>query len=216
MSPQFDIDDDGVTHYQLRLKKGAAPSSKFIEEINAWRTILHQLKWIGQDPKRYKNVGFGNVSRRLTSGKNPAFVVSGTQTGKKPVLTHKQYSTVLEAYPPKNLVIAAGPVPPSSESMTHSQIYSLDKSANVVIHVHAPVLWNNAKKLKLPVTKRAVPYGTPAMAAEVERLMRTGRLKKMKIFAMLGHRDGIVSFGKTADEAGMRLVDYAISASRRK
>jgi ribulose-5-phosphate 4-epimerase/fuculose-1-phosphate aldolase len=199
----FSIDDEGVTHYKLHFSKGKPVSEKKIRAINAWRDLLHAFKWIGQDPKRYKGVGFGNISRRLSQS---TFVVSGTQTGRRPSLTNRHYSTVIKSFPKQNTVVARGPVPPSSESMTHANIYALDPTTNVVIHVHAPVLWNNAKKLKLPTTRRSVPYGTPEMAAEVERLMKTGKLKKMKIFAMLGHRDGVVSFGKTADEAGLRLL----------
>jgi len=203
----FSLDDDGVTHYQLRFKKAQSVPQHLITEINAWRSLLHALEWIGQNPKRYKNVGFGNISRRLN--KNGLFVISGTQTGKIPTLSAKQYSIVTESYPMKNIVLAKGPAHPSSESMTHAQIYSLDRTANVVIHVHAPLLWKNAAKLKLPTTRRDVPYGTPEMAAEVERFMKTKALREVRIFAMGGHRDGIVSFGATADEAGMRLMEYA-------
>lgn len=210
MTRRFSLDDEGVTHYQLRFQKAKPVSPKLITEINSWRGFLHTFGWIGQDPKRYRGIGFGNISRRLKKG----CLVSGTQTGRMPHLTHKHYSTVLKAFPEKNVVHAKGPLPPSSESMTHAQIYSLDPSANVVIHVHSPLLWKAAARLKMPTTPHNVPYGTPEMAAAVERLYHSGRLSKAKIFAMAGHRDGVVSFGVTADEAGLRLMQYAQLALR--
>jgi ribulose-5-phosphate 4-epimerase/fuculose-1-phosphate aldolase len=141
---------------------------------------------------------------------NPRFIVTGSQTGKYPHLKPRHYSLVEKSFPQENRVMASGPSKPSSESMTHAIVYRLDPTAQVVIHVHAPLLWKNARRLGLPMTRRNVHYGTPEMAAEVIRLFKTRQLRTKKIFSMSGHLDGVISFGSTADEAGLRLIDYAM------
>jgi L-ribulose-5-phosphate 4-epimerase len=47
-----------------------------------------------------------------------------------------------------------------------------------------------------PATVSSVTYGTPEMAREVQRLFRETDLRSRKIFAMAGHRDGIIVFGE--------------------
>jgi hypothetical protein len=204
---KIDLDAEGVTHYQLHLRKAKPVAAKRVRDIGRWRDLFHELEWIGQDPKRYRGVGFGNVSVRLGGrARKPRFAISGTQTGGLAHLTPKHYAIVIGATPEKNIVEAEGPVAPSSESMTHAVIYANDPGARTVIHVHAPPLWQRAKKLKMKCTPAQVPYGTPQMAAAVKKLIRSGGLRREKIFAMLGHRDGVVSYGRTAEEAGFRLI----------
>lgn len=210
--PRFRIDDEGVTKYRLEYHRGKRAARGLIREINAWRGLFFRLGWIGQDPSRYRGVGFGNVSRRIGgTGGQPRFVISGTQTGNRHTLSPAHFTVVEKSFPKENRVIARGPCPPSSESMTHAVVYRLDPTAQVVIHVHAPLLWKQARRLGLPQTGRFVPYGTPEMAAEVERLFKTHRLQSQKIFSMAGHKDGVVSFGRTAEEAALRLIFAAVA-----
>src|ERR1044071_5796846 len=130
------IDDEGVTHYRLEFRRRAPVRAALIKEINGWRSLLHALGWIGQDPKRYRGVGFGNISRRLPGRvDNPRFIVTGSQTGKYPHLKPRHYSLVEKSFPQENRVMASGPSKPSSESMTHAIVYRLDPTAQVVIHV---------------------------------------------------------------------------------
>jgi len=73
------------------------------------------------------------------------------------------------------------------------------------MHVHAPMLWQEAALLRLPTTDSAVAQGTPAMSAEVQRLFEQTNVQETKLFAMGGHEDGLVTFGPTAEEAGTAL-----------
>ncbi len=50
------------------------------------------------------------------------------------------------------------------------------------------------------------------MADEVRRLFRETDVRKLKIFGMAGHEDGIITFGHTAEEAGQVLVDWLAKA----
>ena len=103
-------------------------------------------------------------------------------------------------------------MPPSSESLTHGAIYDLGAHIRFVFHAHTPVIWRRAAALRIPVSDRAVPYGTPEMAREVERLWRTTALPDLGILAMGGHEDGVIAFGRSAEEAGEVTLRYLARA----
>ncbi len=201
---------DGVIKFQMRYTGGPALPADQIRELNAWRRILVLLQVVGADPARYDGYGFGNISRRLepwqAAGTCRRFVITGTQTGEVAHLTPDHYVVVEECYPAQNLTVACGPVRPSSESMTHGAVYALDSRIRWVMHGHSPQIWHAAARLGLPTTDAAVAYGTPQMSAEVARLWRSSDMRRRRIFAMGGHEDGFVTFGRTADEAGQVLL----------
>lgn len=205
------MEKEGVIKYKLDYTKTESTPLEF-STLNSWRTILHRLKILGQEPGRYQGLGFGNVSQRIDPFDSPTeqrkFIISGTQTGETPTLEREHYSTVLNAIQDENRIVAEGPVAPSSEALTHGMIYDEDNSARFVFHVHSPEIWIKSEQLKLPATHPDAAYGTREMTEEVRRLFRQGLLKEQKIFSMLGHEDGIVSFGETAEEAGQILVRY--------
>lgn len=201
---------EGVTKFQLDYRAAPALAPDAVAAINAWRTVLWRLGLIGRQPERYDGLGYGNVSARLPPFTGNAgarcFVISGTQTGAPAVLRAGHYA-VVDAYDLRaNRVSAHGPVAPSSESLTHGMLYDLDECVRCVFHVHSPEIWNAAERLQLPCTDPAADYGTPAMAEEIRRLFEQGHLPAHGLFSMGGHQDGVVAFGATADDAGMRLV----------
>ena len=210
--------EEGVIKFKLDFSMAGPVDLQPLAELNQWRTILWQQALIGQDPARYEGYGFGNVSQRIGSddavrGKR-CFVISGTQTGHLPELDNTHYTLVKTYDAASNAVSATGPIKPSSESLTHGMIYDLDNAIRIVLHVHSPDIWLAADSLGIPVTDSAVPYGTPQMAAEVQRLFKETDVYEQKIFSMGGHEDGVVSFGTTAEEAGEILL-RTLDASRK-
>lgn len=196
---------EGVIKYHLDYTPTPPLPHEQVREINAWRKIMYLLQLIGQHPDRYGGYGFGNISRRLDG---PCFVISGTQTGHLPELTAAHYATVVACDPAQNRLIGEGPIRPSSESLTHGTVYALDAGVQWVIHAHSPHIWRHAEALGLPLTAADVPYGSPELAVEVERLFRDTEVAALGIFAMGGHEDGIIAFGRTADEAGGVMLTY--------
>jgi len=210
--------EEGVIKFKLRFSKAGPMDMEPLADLNRWRDTLWQQALIGQDPARYEGYGFGNVSQRTgpddaAAGKR-CFVISGTQTGHLPELDSSHYTLVTRYDAASNSVSAAGPIKPSSESLTHGMIYDLDNAIRVVLHVHSPDIWLAADSLGIPVTDSAVPYGTPKMATEVQRLFNETNAHEQKIFSMGGHEDGVVSFGTTAEEAGDILL-RTLDASRK-
>jgi len=184
--------------------------------LAAWRTLLARLGLVGIDSERYGGAGYGNVSARVgpfPGGRGGrAFLVSGTQTGGRPCVTSTDFCVVRRYDIAANRVESEGPLRPSSESMTHGAVYDLGAHIRWVFHGHCPDLWRRARALRLPTTAPDVDYGTPEMAREVARLARETPLLESRVFAMGGHEDGVVAFGRSADEAGAALLSTLAAA----
>jgi hypothetical protein len=73
-------EQEGVIKYELEHQQMPMTETFSIKEISAWRAILFRLGLLGQDPDRYDNLGFGNISHRVKPQSNQ-FIISGTQTG---------------------------------------------------------------------------------------------------------------------------------------
>jgi hypothetical protein len=200
-------EQEGVIKYQMEHTQNPINEKISFSEINAWRTIIFRLGLIGQDPGRYDNLGFGNISQRLNS-QGGQFIISGSQTGHIEHLRPEHYCLVVKADPRKNLIQSCGLSKPSSESMTHASIYAQDSSIQAVIHVHSPEIWKHTVELNLPHIAADIPYGTVAMAIAVEQLFQSGRLQQASLFTMLGHEDGAVSFGGSMQEAAWELIKF--------
>jgi ribulose-5-phosphate 4-epimerase/fuculose-1-phosphate aldolase len=89
--------------------------------------------------------------------------------------------------------------------MTHAAIYALGNAIGAVVHVHSAELWQRYLG-KLPTTDADVPYGTPDMARELDRLYRLEGFKEAGVAVLAGHDEGLISFGTTLEEATERIL----------
>jgi L-ribulose-5-phosphate 4-epimerase len=207
---------EGVVKFQLAHRPEALEERVLGEAVHGlmgWREVLRRLGGLGQDPARYGGAGYGNLSARIPplgeSGRGRRrFLVTGTQTAGRHAFVLGDCSVVERYDLEHNQVSSFGGTPPSSESLTHGAIYDASPSARAVFHVHSPDLWRQARALGLPLTRPEVPYGTPEMAREVERLFREAALFEHRILAMAGHEDGVIAFGDSADAAGATLLRH--------
>lgn len=203
---------EGVIKFQLDFEKSGPVDPALVKGLSPWRKKLYELELIGQNPDLYGGYSYGNVSRRIKHG-SKTFIITGSQTSHLPELEIDHYSKVLSCDVEKNRLVAQGPVPPSSEALTHFAIYIANGNINYVFHIHSPVIWKNAKSLGIPQTSPDVAYGTPEMANEIKQLFQSDQLDSQNIVAMGGHRDGIIGFGKTADQAGQSILDALKNAT---
>lgn len=187
-----------------------------VARLIAWREILARTGLVGQQPGLYGGFGYGNVSVRVGAAAAPRrrrpFLVSGTQTSGKACMGLDDFCLVEACNVDRNGVESRGRVLPSSESLTHGAVYGLGSHIRWVFHSHSPTIWRRARQLNIPTTRPEVAYGTPQMAREVERLYRETQLPEVRILAMAGHQDGIISFGRTAEEAGATTIAYLAKA----
>ncbi len=212
------IHDEGVIKYELAHRDAPLPREAYarVAAIAAWRRVLVKLAIIGRDPLLYGGAGYGNASARITPYPGERgrrrFVITGSQTG-VPDERSVAPLCVVEAYDAKrNYLQSFGPIQPSSESLTHGAIYDLDPRIRFVIHGHVPYIWRSAAELGLPCTSPDVAFGTPGMAFEMMRVYRDSNLADTRLVVMLGHEDGVISFGRSIDEAGEVMVRYLARA----
>lgn len=171
------------------------------EKLNACRQELRRLGLIGVDES---GVGFGNVS--LREGATDAFYITGSGTGALSALTLQDYAKVVAWDFERNWLRYEGRVIASAESLTHAAVYSMDAEVRVVAHGHDRCLWQGLRE-RGSATGPNVPYGTPEMAREVQRLFRETDVGRTKLFAMAGHADGIVVFGQDFRQALAALAE---------
>lgn len=202
---------EGVIQFQLDFHHEDCIGPELTGALTGWRHVLHRLGLIGQEEGRYHGLGFGNISCRLRRSSDH-FLISGSQTGRLPLLEPRHYALVSHCDPVHNSVRASGLTRPSSEAMTHGQLYQLDQTIGAVVHAHCPEIWDNAATLALPLTPRAATYGSPAMAEAVVSLFADPALRAKRLFVMGGHEDGVVSFGRDLAEAAMVMIDVLAQA----
>ena len=196
-------EQEGVIKYQLLFHECEAMVDHNFDDLNHWHSKFKLAGILGQDPDRYQGLGFGNLSQRIDI---QAFLISGTQTGYLDHLSAEDYALVTHTDIENNCIEAEGLIKPSSESLTHAAIYALDDGIQFVFHVHSPKLWRERAKLGIAQTEADIEYGTPAMAEEIKRLRDAGGFQQGNILAMVGHEDGIISFGATANDAGNLIM----------
>lgn len=166
-----------------------------------WRRLLRQKNWIGVGAD---GVGYGNMSVRIEGRQ---FLITGTQTGALEELTPKELALVTDFDIAANTVRCTGRVKASAESMTHAALYEINPEIDAVVHIHSSRLWHGWRNL-VPTTKADIPYGTPELCYDLQRLARTGDLELTPFIVMGGHPDGIITFGKTLSGAVRELARY--------
>jgi len=193
--------DEGYIKYRSHWTPAPAAHDDVVTELERWRKPLFEAGLIGHYPDL--GIGFGNISMRC--GDPGQFLISGTQTGHIADSTPEHYALVTAYDIDANAVWCTGPVQASSEAMTHAAIYELDAQIVAIVHVHSDSLWNRYRG-QLPTTAVDVPYGTPEMAREFERLYATTDLATSGIAVMAGHEEGLISFGPSLAQAATKML----------
>ncbi len=195
--------------YELAPSPSAALDQDTFAELAAWRSILHELKLLGQVADKYQGFAYGNLSVRTTDSEE--FVISASQTSGVESLLPEHLVRITGCNLQRFWVDAQGQEPPSSESLTHAMIYAADRRVRCVLHVHSTTLWQHRTALKLPQTADDVPYGSPEMIRAVSELMETHQSRPLT-FATAGHEDGIFTCGHTIRDCGGMLINYLAKA----
>ena len=105
----------------------------------------------------------------------------------------------------RNTLSCRGLARASSESLSHAAIYEAAPDARAVIHIHSARIWGEHRG-GLPTTPPAVEYGTPEMALALKKLAASLQSGGDRVIIMGGHEDGVISFGRTLEEAGGAIV----------
>jgi len=183
----------------LTSEKIVIPSELF-DPLNYWRDELWSKCLIGAYPD---GIGYGNISIRVPN--TDQFYISGTATGGIPELDQLHYPLVERCNPLLNAIWCRGLIRASAESMSHAAIYAASTEVGAVVHIHNLQLWEKYLDV-LPTTDKTVEYGTPEMANEISKIMTLPETRDKKVFVMGGHKEGIIAFGKTVEEASLTIL----------
>lgn len=190
--------------YGLEPPDGTIADAATLHVLRGWRAVFKRLGLLGQDPERYRGLGFGNLSSR-DRARDGAFLITASQTAAAPELTDDDLVHVTHCDPARFWVDATGHQPPSSETLTHAMIYQADPTIGWIFHAHSPDIWQRAGELDLPATPADVPYGSQAMASAVAELLAEHHVRPVT-FVTLGHQDGVFACAASAEEAGGALL----------
>ncbi len=177
------MSNEGIIKFTCSLIEDEPPDSDIISELNEVRNELFRLGYIGVNSD---NIGYGNISMRYDA--DNSFIITGTQTGAKKILTPADYTIVTKFNIAANTLTCRGKVKASSESLTHAAAYSASARISAVIHIHSKKIW-----LKLYNSVLATPeecsYGTPQLALEIKKICRKNY---ENIIVLKGHEEGII------------------------
>jgi len=191
--------DEGYIKFNCNWVKAEPVPAENMKEINKWRSTLYYFRLIGAYPD---GIGYGNISIRYDKH---SFLITGSATGSLIKLNQNHYALVNEYNLAQNSLTCTGPVMASSESLSHAVIYDCMPQVNAVIHIHSMEMWKRLLH-KVPTTDKKIPYGTPEMAEAIKSLFETSDVKTIKIIAMGGHPEGIITFGENLEQAAGILL----------
>ena len=200
--------DEGYIKFSYAQEAGPPPTHSQLHNLMRIRDDLHEWQLIGVLPD---GIGYGNISTRI-SGSN-RFLITGSGTGLQYPIEPIHFCEVLSFDIAQNSVVCRGPLPASSESMSHGSIYAARPDANAVIHIHDRILFHMLIREGAPQTPATAAFGTPEMALAVGRFAAT--LPPGACMVMAGHEDGIIAFAPDPQSARDALWD-AYSRSRRE
>jgi ribulose-5-phosphate 4-epimerase/fuculose-1-phosphate aldolase len=178
------------TKFRTVFARQQPPQDKTTDELVDWCHRLARLGLVGDT--------VGNLSFRSPGG----FIINRT-AGDLGTIAREEFVEVLKADISNRELTVAGAYEPSSESMMHAALYEARPDVNAVFHGHSQRLLEKASTLRLPVTEKEQPYGTPELAAEILKI-----LEWQKILVLRNH--GFVAVGRTMAEAG-RWVEHILS-----
>ncbi|MGH7938584.1 MAG: class II aldolase/adducin family protein [Bryobacteraceae bacterium] len=187
--------ETGAIKFAYESSGSALAAFPGFEVMNAAREELRRMGLLGVEES---GIGFGNVS--LRDGTTESFYITGSGTGRLSALTPQDCAKVVAYDFERNWLRCEGTVIASAESLTHAAVYATDNQVRAVIHGHDHALWRALLERGVS-TRPEVPYGTPAMAREVHRLFRETNVHLSRVFAMAGHQNGIVAFGRDSGQA---------------
>ncbi len=191
--------DEGYIKFNCNWVQDKPLPFNLLKDINTWRNRLYENGLVGV----YENgIGFGNLSIRHNEN---SFIITGSATGGYKQLNENHYVLVTEYNLPQNSLTCKGPIRASSESLSHAVIYECSPEINAVMHIHHMDMWNKLMH-QMPTTPEDVAFGTPEIALEIKRLFGKTNSIPEQILVMGGHQEGIISFGKTPEEAGKVLL----------
>ena len=177
-----------------------------LKETDRFRTRIFDQSFIGM----YESgIGYGNLSFHCKD----KFIITASGTGGARELGIDGYTLVCGADIKNNTVYSIGPLPASSETMSHAAVYAASPSARFVLHIHNMPLFSLLKEKNALSTAEDIAYGTPEMAQAITAIVQ--KYPSEGIIAMLGHEEGILLYGMSIAHIEAQLA-FICQEARKK
>lgn len=200
--------DEGYIKFTYAHEAAPPPQHPWLHDLMRIRDDLHEWELIGVLPD---GIGYGNISTRIAGSSR--FIITGSATGLKFPIEKIHFCEVVSFDIAQNRVVCRGPLPASSESMSHGAIYAARPDTGVVIHIHDRIMFQLLIREGAPQTSAEAAFGTPEMARAVGCLAAT--LPPVACLVMAGHEDGLIAYGPDPQSARDALWDV-YSRTRRE
>lgn len=171
-----------------------------IAEAIKYRNLLYNIGLIGVLDN---DIGFGNLSYREKDSNQ--IIITGSQTGGIEKISLNDFTKVTAYNLEKNSCNCIGKIKASSETLSHVVIYE-NQVVNAVIHIHNKKMWEYCME-KLPSTPIYAEFGTVEIANEIKSIVANTSAEE-GIFAMGGHEDGVIAYGKNLEKAYDKIISY--------
>ena len=192
--------DEGYIKFSCAHEAAPAPTHPRLHDLMRIRDEFHRLGRVGVLPD---GIGYGNLSARIAG--TDRFIITGSGTGARFPIAPAHFSEVVSFDIDHNRVVCRGPLPASSESMSHGAIYAARPDAHAVIHIHDRALYQFLIQEGAPHTPATAAFGTPELARAIGRL--AGTLPSVAVLVMAGHEDGLIAYGPDPQSARDALLD---------
>lgn len=183
--------DEGYIKFSYSHEEAPPPVHPRLHDLMRIRDDLHEWELIGILPE---GIGYGNISTRIDG--SDQFIITSSGTGLEFPIQARHFCEVLAFDIGKNHVTCRGPLPASSESMSHGAIYAARPDTGAVIHIHDAVMYRMLIQEGAPQTPPDAAFGTPEMARGLGQLAAS--LPAVSCLVMGGHEDGIIGFAPDA------------------
>jgi len=199
-----ELKSEGYVKYTALHENAQLPSVPLFDQLNDARSKCYKLGLVGV----YSDgIGYGNLSIRFNKDE---FLISGTATGAKPVLSLCDYCLVKSFDIARNSVVSRGLVNASSESMTHGAVYSACPGVNCVIHIHSKKIFDCMLRENYQSTPLEAAFGTPEIALAIFKCVIDNGGRNEGQIVLAGHDEGIISFGASVNRALDLITDLYI------
>jgi ribulose-5-phosphate 4-epimerase/fuculose-1-phosphate aldolase len=169
-----------------------------LERLNYWAYLFSQL---GLAPV-HSGGAYGNSSYRVDGD---SFII--TRSGMLPCreLVPGNFCRIMDIEAGTNRISYHGESPPSSECLLHHLIYRNKPGIQAILHGHSALLNEYCDSLRIPVTEKFHPYGTPELAASALEAVRS---TPGDTFMFILRDHGFVVVSDSIDKAGRLTLDY--------
>jgi hypothetical protein len=200
--------DEGYIKFSFAHEAAPPPAHPLLHDLMRIRDDLHEWELIGVLPE---GIGYGNLSARI--GDSLRFVITASGTGLEYPIGPHHFCEVVSFDIDRNSVACRGPLPASSESMSHGAVYAARPDTQTVLHIHDRLVFQMLLREGAPQTPPGAAFGTPEMARAIGQL--AAGLPPVAVVVMAGHEDGLLAFAPDPKAARDALWD-AYSRSRRQ